>query len=422
MHARAFTVGQDLFFREGAFDPGTDSGKRLLAHELTHVAQQRSGAARGAVIHRQAAPEDEAQRKAEEARELAEVYASSASDIEGDWPKKKSLFQRVARDPNNKLTGRQLLFIWHGVWGDIQNRANNDLNKLDDRLFAANSAAHAENITRFRMGARDALGPEYRKLADERDTAMALLSVQDKIASWLEDTVGAMKQHKTVEDVTRQAEALVKSFHFFQLFIEPLILLGIGGFSGSRPGLPSRPRPPAGAGVPDTASPPPSEEPPGTAPASAPTPPKTAEAPAAPKTPEAPTKPPEKAAPAEKPAHVPKAGGKLAENDFQLGPNPNGPEAFKKTSAFPGGQAEKAAYFERLARELRQRTGWNAERTGETTDGSIVYHGEAQQKALVITKDGRVLTGTWGEHVKLTVRDGRPALIADWDLPGWKQW
>lgn len=38
--ARAFTTGNDIFFREGAYEPGSSDGKRLIAHELTHVVQQ----------------------------------------------------------------------------------------------------------------------------------------------------------------------------------------------------------------------------------------------------------------------------------------------------------------------------------------------------------------------------------------------
>jgi hypothetical protein len=38
--AQAFTIGNDIFFREGTYQPGSDSGKRLIAHELTHVVQQ----------------------------------------------------------------------------------------------------------------------------------------------------------------------------------------------------------------------------------------------------------------------------------------------------------------------------------------------------------------------------------------------
>jgi peptidoglycan hydrolase-like protein with peptidoglycan-binding domain len=38
--ARAFTTGDDIFFREGESAPGTAAGRKLLAHELTHVVQQ----------------------------------------------------------------------------------------------------------------------------------------------------------------------------------------------------------------------------------------------------------------------------------------------------------------------------------------------------------------------------------------------
>ncbi|HKX29006.1 MAG TPA: DUF4157 domain-containing protein [Blastocatellia bacterium] len=40
VNARAFTVGQDVYFRQGAYQPGSSSGRELLAHELTHVVQQ----------------------------------------------------------------------------------------------------------------------------------------------------------------------------------------------------------------------------------------------------------------------------------------------------------------------------------------------------------------------------------------------
>lgn len=40
IQARAFTTGQDLFFRQGAYQPSSRAGQELLAHELTHVVQQ----------------------------------------------------------------------------------------------------------------------------------------------------------------------------------------------------------------------------------------------------------------------------------------------------------------------------------------------------------------------------------------------
>ena len=43
VQAQAYTVGTDVVFQSGKYAPESDSGKRMLAHELTHVVQQRSG-------------------------------------------------------------------------------------------------------------------------------------------------------------------------------------------------------------------------------------------------------------------------------------------------------------------------------------------------------------------------------------------
>jgi hypothetical protein len=40
LSAQAFTHGPDIYLGAGRYDPGTSAGKRLLAHELTHVVQQ----------------------------------------------------------------------------------------------------------------------------------------------------------------------------------------------------------------------------------------------------------------------------------------------------------------------------------------------------------------------------------------------
>ena len=47
VNAQAYTVGDDIVFQEGRFQPETDAGRHVLAHELTHVVQQRSGPVAG---------------------------------------------------------------------------------------------------------------------------------------------------------------------------------------------------------------------------------------------------------------------------------------------------------------------------------------------------------------------------------------
>ncbi|MBN1174358.1 MAG: DUF4157 domain-containing protein [Micromonosporaceae bacterium] len=43
VNAQAYTVGSDVVFQRDTYNPSTPEGKRMLAHELTHVVQQRSG-------------------------------------------------------------------------------------------------------------------------------------------------------------------------------------------------------------------------------------------------------------------------------------------------------------------------------------------------------------------------------------------
>jgi hypothetical protein len=54
LDALAFTVGNDIAFASGQYQPGSDEGRALLAHELTHTIQQTGGAAR---VQRQTPPD-----------------------------------------------------------------------------------------------------------------------------------------------------------------------------------------------------------------------------------------------------------------------------------------------------------------------------------------------------------------------------
>lgn len=65
VNALAYTIGRNVVFGRGQFAPDTTAGRRLLAHELTHVAQQ------AAVDHRMgqltvAEPEDREEKQASE--------------------------------------------------------------------------------------------------------------------------------------------------------------------------------------------------------------------------------------------------------------------------------------------------------------------------------------------------------------------
>jgi hypothetical protein len=68
VQAKAYTVGNEVVFNNGAYQPDSADGRRTLAHELTHVVQQRSGPVDGtptgdgvAISH----PQDRFEREAE---------------------------------------------------------------------------------------------------------------------------------------------------------------------------------------------------------------------------------------------------------------------------------------------------------------------------------------------------------------------
>lgn len=74
--AKAFTTGQDIFFRSGDYQPESEEGKKLLGHEMTHVVQQG-----GAAVSRQAVETEEeapaGERESEEALDVAKAKAIS---------------------------------------------------------------------------------------------------------------------------------------------------------------------------------------------------------------------------------------------------------------------------------------------------------------------------------------------------------
>jgi Domain of unknown function (DUF4157) len=52
VNARAFTVGDEVTFAAGEYSPRSPDGRRLLAHELTHVVQQRQASTPGQIMRK----------------------------------------------------------------------------------------------------------------------------------------------------------------------------------------------------------------------------------------------------------------------------------------------------------------------------------------------------------------------------------
>lgn len=70
LNAVAFTVGRDIFFNEGRYNTSTAEGKRLLAHELTHVVQQRGITMHGEVKVETGVPNNAYEKEADHAADV----------------------------------------------------------------------------------------------------------------------------------------------------------------------------------------------------------------------------------------------------------------------------------------------------------------------------------------------------------------
>jgi hypothetical protein len=69
--AQAYTLGQEIVFRDGQYAPGAADGAKLLAHELAHVVQQSRGAAQTTTLSEMSQPADATEQEAERAAQAA---------------------------------------------------------------------------------------------------------------------------------------------------------------------------------------------------------------------------------------------------------------------------------------------------------------------------------------------------------------
>jgi hypothetical protein len=96
-HARAYTSGQSIVFATGQYQPDTQTGRELIAHELAHVVQQSRGNAPG--THR--ALEGEAHRAAHDASQdrAASVGLGAAPGVAQCAPEEEGEIKKIP-DPS----------------------------------------------------------------------------------------------------------------------------------------------------------------------------------------------------------------------------------------------------------------------------------------------------------------------------------
>lgn len=85
VNAHAYTVGSHIVFQRDAYDPGSPAGQQTLAHELTHVVQQRSGPVDGTAAGggiKVSDPSDRLEREATANAERVMSTPAPAADVQ----------------------------------------------------------------------------------------------------------------------------------------------------------------------------------------------------------------------------------------------------------------------------------------------------------------------------------------------------
>ena len=94
MGAQAFTLGsQDIYFREGAYAPGSLEGERLLAHELTHVLESAVGYKDGPPPA--SSEREKSEQRADRAEDVASRVAAEMGDVSLSAADKEKLISKV---------------------------------------------------------------------------------------------------------------------------------------------------------------------------------------------------------------------------------------------------------------------------------------------------------------------------------------
>ena len=97
--AQAYTVGNHVVFGDGNYRPDTDDGRHMIAHELTHVVQQRSGPVDGTSVGGGVKVSDPGDRFERQADDTARAVMQRTEAPEEDEEELQSMaIQRAAEE------------------------------------------------------------------------------------------------------------------------------------------------------------------------------------------------------------------------------------------------------------------------------------------------------------------------------------
>ena len=230
VNAKAFTVGKNIFFGSGQYNPDTSDGKKLMAHELTHTLQQR-GQQDGA-----------AKRETKEDTITNKIPSSSSHAL-----------QRTPREFFKMLPDVTLHVVKKGdtLW-DLSKKYYGDATKFEYIYYA--NRDKIQNVEKLQIGSRlDIPYPETLKNAKipATDTfyvnhfkflikakAFAIIEKQKKYIKKLAKQYADKKNFKLLETLLKIKKvdddlAKKESSLEWDLFINAMFSGGVGGHAHS---------------------------------------------------------------------------------------------------------------------------------------------------------------------------------------------
>jgi hypothetical protein len=129
IQAKAFTTGQDVFFRQGAYAPSSRSGQELIAHELTHVIQQNPTVQR--TVSDQVVDKNDQQLNNDESNSISDGF--SKNNLVQMSSEKNKIMRKGEKELKNSIDFEKNL----GVYAYHHPKANAAADEMNQKIIDA---------------------------------------------------------------------------------------------------------------------------------------------------------------------------------------------------------------------------------------------------------------------------------------------
>lgn len=228
--ARAYTVGQDIVFGAGQYAPDNDSGRRLLAHELGHVVQQREANNTSHGVSRTSSPllqrEPTKPRAATGKASIEDLTKQTAGATPGkvtagslsrqEW---ESLFSRHFTEPDkdqDEVESSHARYLYSDIYGWIDAQHFFAHIQFAEELGLQGATDKGLDIEQKQAGVRQFIGPEPDDNSIYSDWLTHNLITPDDFLYYRENLFMAISAGMDVF-LSKQEKALIKGFNDQQL-------------------------------------------------------------------------------------------------------------------------------------------------------------------------------------------------------------